>query len=80
MSTLNFKSADPLYIVILREGQAESLFKSWIKNNRIEHVVVTGNRMMLHHQNAFDRFLVTWNHGWDDLTIWDTWNRRHIYI
>lgn len=80
MSVLNFKSADPLYIVIMREGQAEALFRSWIKTNRIEHAIVNGNRMMLHHQNAFDRLLVSWSHSWDNITIWDTWHRRHIYI
>jgi hypothetical protein len=36
--------------------------------------------MMLHHQQAFDRFLVTWSHEWDAITVWDTWNRRHIYV
>jgi hypothetical protein len=35
---------------------------------------------MIHHQGAFERFLITWNHAWDLVTVWDTWNRRHIYI
>ena len=80
MSLLNVRSAEPLYIVILRDNQAESILKAWVKTNRIEHVTVTGNRMSFHHQHAFDRLLTSWTHSWDQLTVWDTWNRRHIYL
>lgn len=75
-----FRAVEPLYIVILRNTQAENLLRSWVRDNKIEHANVNGNRMMLHHQQAFDRFLVTWDHNWDSITVWDTWNRRHIYI
>jgi hypothetical protein len=80
MSISNFRTAEPLYIVILRNQQAENLLKSWIKEHRVEHANVAGNRMMLHHQSAFDRFITTWTHAWDMVTVWDTWNRRHIYL
>jgi len=56
------------------------MFKTWIRKHQIEHATVAGNRMMLHHQQAFDRFLVTWAHEWTAITVWDTWNRRHIYM
>jgi hypothetical protein len=36
--------------------------------------------MTLHHQHAFDRLITSWSHSWDQLTVWDTWNRRHIYL
>jgi hypothetical protein len=65
---------------MLRNGLAEPMFKNWIRNNKIEHAVVSNNRMMLHHQQAFDRFVVTWSHNWSAVTVWDTWNRRHIYM
>lgn len=81
MSINNFRSAEPLYIIIYRNSdQAESQLKSWIKDNRVEHVSVSGNRMMLHQQRALECFMLTWNHGWTDLTIWDTWRRQHIYL
>lgn len=80
MSITNFRTAEPLYIVILRNQQAENLLKSWIKEHRVEHANVNGNRLMLHHQGAFDRFMLTWNHDWNLVTVWDAWNRRHIYI
>jgi hypothetical protein len=80
MSITSFRTAEPLYIVILRNQQAENLLKSWIKEHRVEHANVNGNRLMLHHRAAFDRFILTWNHDWDLVTVWDAWNRRHIYI
>jgi hypothetical protein len=80
MSIPTYRAVEPLYIVMLRNTQAEPMFKTWIRKNQIEHATVTGNKMMLHHQQAFDRFLVTWTHEWNMITVWDTWNRRHIYV
>ena len=80
MPISSFRTAEPLYIVILRDQQAENLLKSWIRQHRVEHATVSGNRMMLHHQQAFENFRMTWAHDWDMVTVWDTWNRRHIYV
>ena len=81
MTIPNYRAVEPLYIVILRNtNQAESLFKSWIKENRIEHANISGNRMMLHDQRAFEQFRVTWSHNMNSITVWDTWLRRHIYL
>ena len=57
MSITSFRAVEPLYIVILRNtNQAEALFKSWIKSNRVEHANVSGNKMMLHDQRGFEQF------------------------
>jgi hypothetical protein len=80
MSITNFRAAEPLYIVILRNQQAENLLRSWVRENKVEHANVTGNRMMLHHQQAFENFRITWAHDWELVTVWDTWHKRHIYI
>ena len=81
MTIPNYRAVEPLYIVMLRNNtQAESLFKSWIKQNRIEHANISGNRMMLHDQRAFEQFRVTWEHNMNSVTVWDTWMKRHIYI
>lgn len=81
MTIPSYRAVEPLYIVILRNtAQAETLFKAWAKTNRIEHAHVSGNRMMLHDQSSFERFRVTWEHSFDLVTVWDTWNRRHIYL
>lgn len=80
MTISNFRAAEPLYIIILRAQQAESLLRSWVREHRIEHVNVAGNRMMVHHQQALENFKLTWNHDWDLVTVWDTWNKRHVYM
>ena len=81
MSLPSYRAVEPLYIIFFRNNpQAETKFRSWIKEHRVEHAVVQGNKMMLHHQQALDRFMVTWRDNWDTITIWDTWNRQHIYV
>ena len=81
MTISNYRAVEPLYIVILRNNnQAESLLRSWIKENQIEHANISGNRMMLHDQRAFEKFRVTWTHNFNAVTVWDTWLKRHIYL
>ena len=81
MSIPNYRAVEPLYIVILRNtDKAESMFRAWIKENRIEHANISGNRMMLHDQRAFEQFRVTWTHNMNSITVWDTWMKRHIYL
>ena len=81
MTISNYRAVEPLYIVILRNNnQAESLLRSWIKHNQIEHANISGNRMMLHDQRAFEKFRVTWTHNFNAVTVWDTWLKRHIYL
>ena len=81
MTISSYRSVEPLYIVILRNNtQAESLLRNWIRDNKIDHASVSGNRMMLHDQRAFEQFKVTWMHNLNSITIWDTWLRRHVYL
>ena len=81
MTIPNYRAVEPLYIVILRNtNQAETMFRTCIKENRIEHANISGNRMMLHDQRAFEQFRVTWSHNMNSITVWDTWLRRHIYL
>ena len=81
MTISSYRAVEPLYIVILRNNnQAESLLRNWVRDNKIDHATVTGNRMMLHDQRAFEQFKVTWTHSLNSTTIWDTWLRRHVYL
>jgi len=81
MTIASYRAAEPLYIVTLRNNtQAETLLKAWVRDHRIEHASVTGNRMMLHDQRSFEQFMLTWLHNTSSLTIWDTWLKRHIYL
>jgi len=81
MSITSYRAVEPLYIIFLRNNtQAESMFKAWIKTNRVEHANVNGNKMMLHDQHSFEQFKITWTHDMSTITVWNTWNRRHIYL
>jgi uncharacterized protein with PIN domain len=81
MTISSYRAVEPLYIVIIRNNpQAENILRNWIRDNKIDHATVSGNRMMLHHQRAFEQFKVTWTHNLNSTSIWDTWLRRHIYL
>lgn len=81
MSSTAYRTVEPLYIIILRNNpKAESLLRAWIRDNRVDHAIVAGNKMMLHDHGGFEQFRITWRHEWDCLTIWDNWQKRHIYL
>jgi hypothetical protein len=81
MTIASYRAVEPLYIVTLRNTtQAEALLKNWIREHRVEHASVSGNRMMLHDQRGFEQFRLTWYHSIASITIWDTWFKRHIYL
>lgn len=81
MTNSSYRTVEPLYIVILRNNpKAESMFKAWIRDNRIEHAHVIGNKMMLHDQSGFEQFRISWIYAWDSVTVWDNWQKRHIYL
>ncbi len=79
MSTYNSKSGEALYVIILRDSQANALLKTWATKNR-QDVHLANNKMSLYSQNSLSLFQVTWTGSWENVTIWDTWNRRHIYL
>jgi len=79
MSNPQHRQGEALYIIILREPEAQAMLKSWANKNR-QDAQVSNNRMSLYSQNSFNTFQVTWNNGWGNITVWDTWHRRHIYL
>ena len=81
MSGTSYRAVDPLYILIMRNNTgAEAAFRNWIRTNRIENATVSGSKMMLHDQRSFEMFKVTWSGNINNITIWDTWSKRHIYL
>lgn len=79
MSSYNSKQGEALYVIIIRDPQANTLLKSWASKNK-QDVHLANNRMSLYSQNSLNLFQVTWSNSWGNVTIWDTWNRRHIYL
>lgn len=81
MSITNYRTVEPLFVIIVRNLEnPDQLLKRWIQSNRVEHATVNGSKMFFHDHRSFDLFLVSWAHGWENVVIWDAWNRRHIYI
>lgn len=77
MTIENYRSHEPLYIVIVREQNAQHLLSAWARKNRAQ-VTVENNRMKLFENRSLNLFQVSWSHGWENVTIWDCWNKRHL--
>ena len=77
MTISNFRASEPLYIVIVREKNAEQLLKEWARSANVT-VTVETNRMKMFESRSLTLFQMTWAHGYDNVTIWDAWNKRHI--
>ena len=77
MTISQFRSTEPMYIVVLQGADATQRLKTWARDNR-QQVAVDGNRMRLYEQNSLVTFQMTWRGDWSAVAIWDVWNRRHI--
>jgi hypothetical protein len=80
MSKNNTPEGEPLYIIVLHRDQAETQLQQWVDNNRIQRASVVGKRLYIFNGYEFDKFRLTWTQGWHQLTVWDNWNRRLIYL
>jgi hypothetical protein len=78
MTITQFRSTEPMYIVVLQGTDATRRLKNWARDHR-QQVSVDGNRMRLYEQNSLVTFQMTWSGDWEAVAIWDTWNRRHIH-
>lgn len=72
-----YRSTEPLYIIVIRSSEAESQLRTWARENRAQ-VQIDGNRMKLFETNNLAQFQMTWAGSWDQVAIWDCWNRRHV--
>lgn len=79
MTISNFRASEPLYIVMVRQDNAERLLRQWAQAHQCQ-VTIEGNRMKIFEQRSLSRFYMDWTHDWDQVTIWDCWNKRHIYL
>jgi hypothetical protein len=79
MTISNFRASEALYIVIVRDKNAEQLLKNWARGAGVQ-VTIDGNRMKIFEQRSFSLFQMSWNHDMNNVTIWDAWNKRHINL
>jgi hypothetical protein len=79
MTISNFRATEALYLIIVRDRNAEQLLKDWAKSVRVQ-ATVENNRMKLFEQRGLILFQMNWTHSWNNVTIWDYWKRQHIDI
>lgn len=77
MTISNFRASEPLYLVIVREKDAEQLLRDWARESRCQ-VQIENNRMKIFEHRSLSMFRMTWALGFHNVAIWDTWNKRHI--
>jgi len=75
-----YRSGEPLFTVILRDPDAKNLLNRWTGTSKSIAARVEDNRMHLYDHNTLSLFIVTWEHGWSNLVVWDPWTKRHINI
>ena len=79
MTISNFRAAEALFIVIVRDHDAERQLREWARINNSQ-VTIENNRMKIFEDRSLNLFTVTWTHDWNSVTIWDAWNKRHIEL
>ena len=79
MTTSNLRSNEPIYIIMVREQQGEKLLREWARNNQCQ-VTIDGPRMKIFDLLSYSRFQIGWMHSWQNVVIWDCWNKRHVYL
>jgi hypothetical protein len=77
MTISNFRATEALYIVIVRNRDAEHHLREWARANNSQ-VTIENNRMKIFEDRSLNLFTLTWQHDWANVIIWDTWNKRHI--
>ena len=68
-----------MYIVIVRDKNAEQQLKTWAREANAQ-VTIESNRMKIFEHRSLSMFQMSWSQGWDNVVIWDTWNKRHIDV
>jgi len=79
MTISNFRATEPLYLVILRHKNAEGVLKEWAKSAGVQ-VTIENNRMKIFETRSLNLFVMTWTGEWEQVSVWDCWNKRHIYF
>jgi hypothetical protein len=80
MTLSAYRSEQPLFTVIYRDNSARDRLIKWSQSSRSISARVEDNRMHIFDYNTLSLFIVTWDHGWDSVTVWDPWSKRHINI
>ena len=75
-----YKNGDALYTIICRADDAKIKLSKWTTTSRSIQARVEENRMHIFDHNTLMIFVVTWCHTWDNILVWDTYQKRHLYF
>lgn len=75
-----YKNGDALYTIIMRDPEARNYLHKWTTSSRSIQAHVDNNKMHIFDHNTLMIFVVTWPHAWDNILIWDTYQKRHVYF
>jgi len=79
MTIPQYRSAEPMYLVIVKDSRAEQDLRAWAKQHGCQ-VQIEKNRMKIFDSRSLIMFQTQWSGDWDLVTIWDYWNKRHVTI
>ena len=71
MSISNFRASEALYLVIVRDKDAEQQLKTWAREHRAQ-VSIENNRMKIFEQRSLTLFQMHWPHNWNKLRLGKT--------
>ena len=77
MTIPQYRSSQPLYIIIVRAPNAVQMLRDWARAANVQ-VTVENGRMQIFEDRTLNLFQLQWPHDWRDVTIWDCWQRRHL--
>ena len=80
MTLPQYKNGDALYTIICRGDDAKAKLHKWTTTSRSIQARVDDNKMHIYDHNSLMIFVVTWNHTWDNILIWDCYTKRHIHF
>ena len=75
----NYRATTALYIIIARHKDTSTTFSTWAGKSACK-VDIQGNKMYLYDERSLSLFLLNWTHGFDQILVWDCWNKRHINL
>jgi len=79
MTISNFRASEALYIVIVRDRDAERQLREWARDANVQ-VTIENNRMKIFEQRSLNLFQLSWPGSFEHITVWDCWNKRHTYL
>jgi hypothetical protein len=79
MTLSTYRSHEPLYTVTVRHTDGEKWLRQFVRECQIQ-ASVDKNRMHIFENHGLTKFQMKWKYSWQNVTVWDCWNRRHIMV